>query len=292
MAMNRSLISQLKALRAHASSRRCLAERAFLRQWKGVCSVRFGVNTSFEGEQLVLTGHGGQPRWPAPDPCQGSRAATNQKRSGRPGQSALRLPEQERSWRTSLPPFGPRSTEEGWRGGCRGPCSGSAQAALFQWNLLGFGGSRGGSQRCCRGGFHVLLGFTNRFPVRRPGSEGLMGAWWRTLGSQAGPPLRVFSPDPEASTATPSVYCRFGLRWDSAFLAPPPAPLAEPAVPALNWLSCVAVVGWAPMLGGCGLFGFGGLRQRAKGPGSGLPSLMAMADGWCRRHRSCRFCGW
>jgi len=50
------VISQLKALEHTPSSRRCLAERAFLRQLEGGCQVPIGVNTSFEGEQLVLTG--------------------------------------------------------------------------------------------------------------------------------------------------------------------------------------------------------------------------------------------
>lgn len=50
------VIGQLKALDHMPSSRRCLAERAFLRQLEGGCQVPIGVNTGFEGEQLVLTG--------------------------------------------------------------------------------------------------------------------------------------------------------------------------------------------------------------------------------------------
>ncbi|NQV10319.1 MAG: hydroxymethylbilane synthase [Cyanobacteria bacterium] len=50
------VIGQLKALEHTPSSRRCLAERAFLRQLEGGCQVPIGVNTGFEGEQLVLTG--------------------------------------------------------------------------------------------------------------------------------------------------------------------------------------------------------------------------------------------
>jgi hydroxymethylbilane synthase len=35
---------------------RCLAERAFLRSLEGGCQVPIGVNSHFEGDQLVLTG--------------------------------------------------------------------------------------------------------------------------------------------------------------------------------------------------------------------------------------------
>jgi len=42
------------------TARRCLAERAFLRELEGGCQVPIGVNTRFEGEgeaaELVLTG--------------------------------------------------------------------------------------------------------------------------------------------------------------------------------------------------------------------------------------------
>ncbi|MCT0199500.1 hydroxymethylbilane synthase [Synechococcus sp. CS-1325] len=50
------VIGQLKALEHTPSSRRCLAERAFLRQLEGGCQVPIGVNTRFEAEALVLTG--------------------------------------------------------------------------------------------------------------------------------------------------------------------------------------------------------------------------------------------
>ena len=35
---------------------RCLAERAFLRTLEGGCQVPIGVNSRFEGDELVLTG--------------------------------------------------------------------------------------------------------------------------------------------------------------------------------------------------------------------------------------------
>jgi len=44
----------------------------------------------------------------------------------------------------------------------------------------------------------------------------------------------------------------------------------------------------APMLRGVRV---GWPAQRAKTWVQDCPALMAMADVWCRRHRSCRFCG-
>ena len=38
------------------TSKRCLAERAFLRELEGGCQVPIGVNTRFEDDQLILTG--------------------------------------------------------------------------------------------------------------------------------------------------------------------------------------------------------------------------------------------
>ena len=51
-----AVLEQLRALEHLPSSRRCLAERAFLRQLEGGCQVPIGVNTSFEGDELLLTG--------------------------------------------------------------------------------------------------------------------------------------------------------------------------------------------------------------------------------------------
>jgi len=50
------VIGQLKALEHTPSARRCLAERAFLRQLEGGCQVPIGVNSRLDGEALVLTG--------------------------------------------------------------------------------------------------------------------------------------------------------------------------------------------------------------------------------------------
>ncbi|MCP9771838.1 hydroxymethylbilane synthase [Synechococcus sp. Tobar12-5m-g] len=50
------VIEQIRALEHVPSSRRCLAERAFLRRLEGGCQVPIGVNTCFEGDELVLTG--------------------------------------------------------------------------------------------------------------------------------------------------------------------------------------------------------------------------------------------
>ena len=46
----------IKVLEHTPTAQRCLAERAFLRELEGGCQVPIGVNTSFEGEELVLTG--------------------------------------------------------------------------------------------------------------------------------------------------------------------------------------------------------------------------------------------
>ena len=50
------VLSQIRALQHVPTLRRCLAERAFLRQLEGGCQVPIGVNTRFENNQLVLTG--------------------------------------------------------------------------------------------------------------------------------------------------------------------------------------------------------------------------------------------
>ena len=46
----------IKVLEHGPTSQRCLAERAFLRELEGGCQVPIGVNTYFEGDQLILTG--------------------------------------------------------------------------------------------------------------------------------------------------------------------------------------------------------------------------------------------
>ena len=46
----------IKVLEHGPTSQRCLAERAFLRELEGGCQVPIGVNTRFEGDQLILTG--------------------------------------------------------------------------------------------------------------------------------------------------------------------------------------------------------------------------------------------
>jgi hydroxymethylbilane synthase len=51
-----SVLETIKVLEHTATARRCLAERAFLRQLEGGCQVPIGVNSRFEGEELVLTG--------------------------------------------------------------------------------------------------------------------------------------------------------------------------------------------------------------------------------------------
>jgi hydroxymethylbilane synthase len=55
-----TVLEQIKVLEHLPTARRCLAERAFLRELEGGCQVPIGVNTRFEGEgdaaELVLTG--------------------------------------------------------------------------------------------------------------------------------------------------------------------------------------------------------------------------------------------
>jgi hypothetical protein len=51
-----TVLAQIKALEHLPTARRCLAERAFLRQLEGGCQVPIGVNSRFEGEELILTG--------------------------------------------------------------------------------------------------------------------------------------------------------------------------------------------------------------------------------------------
>lgn len=51
-----TVLDQIKVLEHLPSARRCLAERAFLRELEGGCQVPIGVNTRFEDDDLVLTG--------------------------------------------------------------------------------------------------------------------------------------------------------------------------------------------------------------------------------------------
>ncbi len=51
-----AVLEQIKVLEHTPTARRCLAERAFLRELEGGCQVPIGVNTRFEGDNLVLTG--------------------------------------------------------------------------------------------------------------------------------------------------------------------------------------------------------------------------------------------
>ena len=51
-----AVLEQIKVLEHTPTARRCLAERAFLRELEGGCQVPIGVNTRFEGDTLLLTG--------------------------------------------------------------------------------------------------------------------------------------------------------------------------------------------------------------------------------------------
>ena len=50
------VIEAIKVLEHTPTSQRCLAERAFLRELEGGCQVPIGVNTTFNGDELMLTG--------------------------------------------------------------------------------------------------------------------------------------------------------------------------------------------------------------------------------------------
>ncbi|MEB3320914.1 MAG: hydroxymethylbilane synthase, partial [Cyanobium sp.] len=51
-----TVLEQIKVLEHLPTARRCLAERAFLRELEGGCQVPIGVNTRLEADELVLTG--------------------------------------------------------------------------------------------------------------------------------------------------------------------------------------------------------------------------------------------
>ena len=50
------VLEAIQVLEHTPTSQRCLAERAFLRELEGGCQVPIGVNTTFNGDELVLTG--------------------------------------------------------------------------------------------------------------------------------------------------------------------------------------------------------------------------------------------
>ncbi len=51
-----AVLATIQVLQHEPTARRCLAERAFLRELEGGCQVPIGVNSAVEGDQLVLTG--------------------------------------------------------------------------------------------------------------------------------------------------------------------------------------------------------------------------------------------
>jgi hydroxymethylbilane synthase len=51
-----NVLALIRVLEHTPTLRRCLAERAFLRQLEGGCQVPIGVNTRFDADDLVLTG--------------------------------------------------------------------------------------------------------------------------------------------------------------------------------------------------------------------------------------------
>jgi len=53
---DQAVLDTLQVLRHLPTTRRCLAERAFLRALEGGCQVPIGVNSRLEGDTLVLTG--------------------------------------------------------------------------------------------------------------------------------------------------------------------------------------------------------------------------------------------
>lgn len=55
-AEDREILDLLKALEHQPTAYRCYAERAFLRELEGGCQVPIGVNTTLDGDSLILTG--------------------------------------------------------------------------------------------------------------------------------------------------------------------------------------------------------------------------------------------
>jgi len=53
---DQAVLETIGVLQHLPTARRCLAERAFLRSLEGGCQVPIGVNSGFEGDDLVLTG--------------------------------------------------------------------------------------------------------------------------------------------------------------------------------------------------------------------------------------------
>jgi hydroxymethylbilane synthase len=51
-----AVLEQIKVLEHTPTARRCLAERAFLRELEGGCQVPIGVNSRLEDDDLILTG--------------------------------------------------------------------------------------------------------------------------------------------------------------------------------------------------------------------------------------------
>ncbi|MEB3265935.1 MAG: hydroxymethylbilane synthase [Cyanobacteriota bacterium] len=51
-----AVLQIIQVLEHQPTARRCLAERAFLRELEGGCQVPIGVHTDFDGDELVLTG--------------------------------------------------------------------------------------------------------------------------------------------------------------------------------------------------------------------------------------------
>jgi len=205
------VISQLKALEHTPSSRRCLAERAFLRQLEGGCQVPIGVNTSFEGEQLVLTGMVASLDGQRLIRDQASRRShRTRKRSGSTWPSALRSQGAGEILEGHLCHRRDAVTEEAGEEGCRGPCSGSAQGGSFPMESAGWA--------ALVGVLSVLPWWAFTFCWASPTgscsaawSRGVMGLVGTLAAKPA--PLEVFSPDPEASTPLQSVTAD-RPRWD------------------------------------------------------------------------------
>ena len=77
------VMEAIKTLEHTPTSQRCLAERAFLRELEGGCQVPIGVNTSFDGNDLVLTGMVAS--------LDGKRLIRNQSRGSRTNPEAIGL---------------------------------------------------------------------------------------------------------------------------------------------------------------------------------------------------------
>jgi len=113
-------------------------------------------------------------------------------------------------------------TEEAGEEGAEAPAQGPLRAAPFQWNLLAWAALVGVLSGAAVVGFHVLLGFTNRFLFGGL-VEGVMGLVGTLAAKPAPSRFSVQTPKPVRhskrycrSASVGSAFCRLHRRlWRS-----------------------------------------------------------------------------